>query len=600
MGYSVTDQSTVQTIGKYRILGTLGRGSMGVVYKALDPEIERVVAIKTLRKINPAGADTDTALERFRLEARSAGKIRHPNVITIFEVNIEGDLPYLVMDYVQGQSLADIIKSQGRIAPGFVIHLLKQAAAGIDAAHRCGVIHRDIKPRNMIVDSNKQLYVLDFGIASLDMTLGEIKSDKSRSTVMGTPGYMSPEQVLDEGVDYRTDIFSLAVVAFECFTGKRPFPGENFTEIVANILNAKPLALTSLAPDLPLALEADFERALSKNKDERFETAAEMIGCFEDSLRRAGKQILSKTGSPSARERKKSVWKSLSVVSEPSVRQISSREEANGSDGPGRSDYPVRSLISANPGVKKSESSYYGGPKKGATPGSIFQNSNYDLTDSSNIGYQSLSGMQVLILLFGVLCIFLGTYLLWIITEENSQLTGPGGEKVKVVAAAPGNAAVLTFPSEIDLKISPVDYDLPPASKAVHEMSSRELLGVLVSNSLPAGELVSALKEARRRKIPKLVNAVVHVLDNQSYLVRIEAVKILGELKDRRAVPKLVELLDDIDPLVRIKTAQSLGMLGSRKAIGYLTVRLSKEQLPGVKKAIKNAIEKINGFPLSK
>ncbi|MCB0311304.1 MAG: serine/threonine protein kinase, partial [Bdellovibrionales bacterium] len=149
---SMSENREIQTIGKYKILGTLGRGSMGIVYKGQDPEIGRLVAIKTLRKMFSSHfQDTSTSLERFRLEARSAGNLRHPNIITVFDINFEGEIPFIVMDYVEGEGLDQLISKNGRIEPRLVIRYLREVAQGLDYAHSNGVIHRDIKPSNIIV-----------------------------------------------------------------------------------------------------------------------------------------------------------------------------------------------------------------------------------------------------------------------------------------------------------------------------------------------------------------------------------------------------------------------------------------------------------------
>ncbi|MBN8550801.1 MAG: DUF2789 family protein [Deltaproteobacteria bacterium] len=307
-------ESGLRTIGKYQILGPLGRGSMGLVYKARDPEIGRIVAIKTLRKILSSDpSELEAAIRRFKFEARSAGNLRHPNIITIFEVNHDRDTPYIVMDYVEGESLDTVIEVGGKLAPAQMVQYLAQAAAGLDYAHSRGVVHRDIKPSNLLVDKSGNVFILDFGIASINESFPDADASSVVTPIMGTPGYMSPEQVLNEKLDHRTDLFSLAVVAFECLAGQRPFPGDNFTSVIGNILNSKPLSLSALVPELPLSLEAELERALSKKKEDRFDSAEHMIASF---ARAAG--VDSSAGSSAARlvktpvrQRKLSAWRGV-------------------------------------------------------------------------------------------------------------------------------------------------------------------------------------------------------------------------------------------------------------------------------------------------
>lgn len=244
---------------------------MGVVYKAKDPEIGRTVAVKVLRtKTGNNAFSSDAALERFKIEARSAGNLRHPNIVTIFEVNTEAEPPYIVMDYLEGEVLESIIKDRGRISPEQTIEIIKKVAEGLDYAHSRGVIHKDIKPSNILCTKTGEVCILDFGVA--------VVGDSAQSElIMGTPGYMSPEQVLNHVLKPQSDHFSLAVVAFECLTGKRPFQGGSFNSVVGNILSGNKLSLTELAPELPLALEQVFEIALSKNPEERFNTAKDLV-----------------------------------------------------------------------------------------------------------------------------------------------------------------------------------------------------------------------------------------------------------------------------------------------------------------------------------
>ncbi len=275
----MADSGTVHTIGKYTILETIGRGSMGIVYKAQDPEIGRTVAIKVLRRITGDSVFTEeAALERFRTEARSAGNLRHPSIITIFEVSTENESPYLVMDHVEGEGLDRRLERLEKLSIHDAMHIIAQVASALDYAHGNGVIHRDIKPSNVLIDRVRRAYVLDFGVAHMG------GSPDGSEPVMGTPSYMSPEQILNKDVDNQTDLFSLGVMAFECFSGKRPFSGRDSTAVLTNILKGIRHDLTAVAPELPLALEAEFDKALAFGKEERFRTGAEMVRAFGAAL----------------------------------------------------------------------------------------------------------------------------------------------------------------------------------------------------------------------------------------------------------------------------------------------------------------------------
>lgn len=265
---------SLRFIDKYEIVSTLGRGSMGVVYKAKDPEIGRLVAIKTLKSVFMGDdAAGNEALARFRQESRSAGKLHHPNIVTIFEAGrTENGSPYIVMEYIEGKSLEAMIAEQGAVEPLAALHFLAQIASAIDYAHSQNVIHRDIKPSNIIVDSNFRPYLLDFGVAKLSDT-----SLTPAGTVVGTPSYMSPEQIRGVSLDGRTDIFSFAVVAFEMFTSRRPFPGADFTSVVSNIIHKEPLTFSELGSKLPESLEKVLQGGLAKDRDQRSRSALEFI-----------------------------------------------------------------------------------------------------------------------------------------------------------------------------------------------------------------------------------------------------------------------------------------------------------------------------------
>ena len=262
----------LERIGKYEVISTIGRGSMGLVYKAQDPEIGRLVAIKTLRSIPTGGNLRDQEmLERFRIEARSAGKLRHPNIVTVFETGkTDEGVPFIVMDYIEGDSLDVVIKRNGKLDPIEAIHYTAQLAAAIDYAHAHKVYHRDIKPSNVIVSRNYCPHLLDFGVAKVsDTSLTPV------GTVVGTPSYMSPEQIrgIDEGGG--TDLFALSVMTFEMLTGSRPFPGKDFVSVVANIIHRDPTPFKELNVTLPLKLEEVLAKGLAKKKEDRYQQAME-------------------------------------------------------------------------------------------------------------------------------------------------------------------------------------------------------------------------------------------------------------------------------------------------------------------------------------
>ena len=253
---------------------------MGIVYKAQDPEIGRLVAIKVIDWLPYLeGFNREAVLDRFRAEARLAGNLRHSRIATVFEVNSEDNCPYIVMDYIDGRGLNEHLAESGKISPVKALHYLSQIACALDYAHSRSVIHRDIKPGNILIDADGNAYILDFGLA-----LSGVLDADSSAPVMGTPSYMSPEQILNREIDYRTDLFSLAVVAFECFTGNRPFEGADSTRVMSGILKGERRDITELTPELPLLLDAEFDKALSPEKENRFLSASVMVDAFSRAL----------------------------------------------------------------------------------------------------------------------------------------------------------------------------------------------------------------------------------------------------------------------------------------------------------------------------
>jgi serine/threonine-protein kinase len=257
--------------GRYQVEAEIGEGAMGRVFRCRDPLVGRSVAVKTVKSEYLSGESRADYLRRFRREAQAAGALSHPGIVNIYDV---GD-DYMVMEYVEGATLQHLLRDENALDFSSALRVLAPLAEALDYAHREGVIHRDIKPANIMVQPDGRPKLMDFGVARLD------SSTATRSgRVLGSPSYMAPEQIRGEPPTPRADLFSLAVVAYETLTGRRPFPGDSVPAIVYRVVHEAALAPCSLNRELPAACDAVFARALAKNRDERYRDASAFVAAL--------------------------------------------------------------------------------------------------------------------------------------------------------------------------------------------------------------------------------------------------------------------------------------------------------------------------------
>lgn len=273
MSGSLVQDNSLRQIGKYQVLRELGRGAMGVVYLARDPSIGRLVAIKTITSAVVADADH---LDRFRREAQAAGGLQHPNIVTIYEMGTEDGVPYLVMEYLDGEGLDRQIERCTAIPFlerfGYIVQLCR----ALQHAHRNRVVHRDVKPANIVVKRDGTIRVVDFGIARL------VDTSRTQTGVMlGTMAYMSPQQLSGQRADERSDIYATGVVAYELIAGKRPFTGENHGALISAILSRTPEPLAKIALGCPPELVTIIERAMHKEDLQRYQSMGTMLAELE-------------------------------------------------------------------------------------------------------------------------------------------------------------------------------------------------------------------------------------------------------------------------------------------------------------------------------
>jgi serine/threonine-protein kinase len=258
-------------LGRYEISKELGKGAMGIVYLGKDPKINREVAIKTLRFEDEFDAEDQKIMkERFFREAESAGRLVHPNIVTIYDAGDDGDISYIAMELLSGTDLKDFSAKSKLLPTNEVIEIIAKVADALDYAHSEGVVHRDIKPANIMRLIDGKIKVADFGIARITS-----QSKTATGTVMGTPSYMAPEQLAGKKVDGRADLFSLGVTLYELLTGEKPFTGDSVATLMFRIANEPHPAITSARADLPPAVQAVIDKALQKDPEKRFARGAD-------------------------------------------------------------------------------------------------------------------------------------------------------------------------------------------------------------------------------------------------------------------------------------------------------------------------------------
>lgn len=291
-----TEDRRSERFGRYEILSELGRGAMGVVYKARDPKINRVVAVKTVSLAGQPPEEEREYRERFIREAEAAGRLSHPGIVTIFDVGEEPNTrsPYIVMEFVGGQTLDEFLSDHDhKLAVEKALQLTLELAEALDCAHGQGVVHRDLKPANILLTPDGHAKIADFGIAKLNLA-----NQTLAGRALGTPAYMSPEQLNGDPVDGRSDLFSLGVVLYTILTGYRPFQGNSAVTVSFKVVNREPIAATLLDTELPPGLDYIIARAMAKDPAERYQRGMELV--FDIQELRAGREPWSKAKLPAS------------------------------------------------------------------------------------------------------------------------------------------------------------------------------------------------------------------------------------------------------------------------------------------------------------
>src|SRR5215475_10968110 len=266
--------ATLLKAGRYEITGEIGRGAMGVVYRANDPFIGRTVAVKTLQiSEQGTGLTREELLNRFQTESRAAGLLTHPNIVVVYDAGEEEGLFFITMELVEGKSLQALLDARQSFPLPRVLRLMEQTCSALQFAHERNVVHRDIKPANLMLTPDDTVKVTDFGTAKI-LQFGTVQQT---AHVMGTHSYMSPEQVKGRVVDGRSDIFSLGVVLYEMITGEKPFPGQSITTVIYKIVNEDPVPPRTIDPTIHNGLSTVVMKALAKDPSARYQSCKEML-----------------------------------------------------------------------------------------------------------------------------------------------------------------------------------------------------------------------------------------------------------------------------------------------------------------------------------
>jgi serine/threonine-protein kinase len=263
-----------EKIGKYEIQGVLGRGGMGVVYRAFDPAIHRLVAIKTITKSAMDPSELQYAIARFRHEAQAVGRLTHPRIAAIYDYGEDENLAYIVMELVNGRSLYDHLQNKASFELQEIGEIIRQLLDGLGYAHAQGVVHRDIKPSNLLINDDGRIKISDFGIAHIDTS-----SLTQVGEIMGSPGYMSPEQFTGDEPDARSDIYAVGVIAYELLAGRKPFTGSN-VEIMRQVIGETPHNPSEFNPMISAQLDWAVQKSLAKKREDRFQNAREFALAF--------------------------------------------------------------------------------------------------------------------------------------------------------------------------------------------------------------------------------------------------------------------------------------------------------------------------------
>lgn len=539
---------------------------MGVVYRARDPEVGREVAIKTLLGIH----GNPDAMKRFRVEARAAGALRHNNIVTIFEANLEVSEPYLVMEFVAGESLQSLLARQGRLSPTFAMRYLQQLADAIDYAHDQGVVHHDIKPANVLIDQFGKPYLVDFGIANASVRITGAANKLDAVQRMGSIGYAAPEVIEGGTIGKACDLFSFGVVAYEMLTGRRPFEGATFHQIAERTVKGIRSSAADETNELPGRVDAVFDKIFAREASARFRTAGEFLAALESAL----KDEAPTGDDPISFGPRDGSTVQIQFDAE-KVEQL--RRDPHSSDSIGSSPWSGRSTSEVVQSLWRTRAN------RRRNPGAMFEHVQDSFVSGASSAPAKRGIRQWMPLVVGGA--FLVSLLGYLVLGAHTEPPAPAEPPM----VAPVRNDSLTLPA----------IEIAPPNVRMNDLTERELLGLIVRSEVAPDVAVRAIEEGQRRTVPQLPEALTVALQSPHAEVRRAAAHAAGERGDRRILPVLSVLLEDPHLEVRRAAASAMLQVGDRSIEGYLRLRYQSEDDEQVRSALRAALEKITGLPVS-
>ena len=590
--FIIIDNSEIGHLGPYRIIGKLAGDAFNTIYLAQDPKTKSTVTIKALSFLSGVQPEKCTgALTEFKYRMCISPSLNHPFIIRIVDIGHDGTTPYIVSEYVEGESLTTHLARHLKLTPLSTVKYLDQIAAAIDFAHVKGINHLNLSPSKILIDKNDNAFVFDFGVSELLKLIIGPQGDDPLHDQKRELSYRAPEQLVGgrQG-DFKSDLFSFAAIAFECLSGIKAFGGEGSDEIVRALTVGPTPVISVLCPDLPPDLDPVFRQALAVSPEDRYPTALDFTLAVSRVLHDETERISLEPrrgrltaplpeGADSRAQRPVNLFKSAPGGGQTAAAQA------------GVSPWAYLSHI--QPGQYKDHEEQ---ARSAHRPGSIFSRWVAGYEEMPTVkGEMSLrrsrkAFRQFAFLILGSIAAGVFGYQLYL------GRSGPAA-KMSSLASEPQVREIALAEQPL---ITPA-FEPAPGNDAVEILNNRQLFGILLGEGGEASDkrIIDALHEAERRKVANLVDACALALKKHSAKVRQEILGVVVGLGDKRIVQYITPLLEDGDAAIRSRAIEVLGVLGDKRPLNYLILRYLSEADPAIKKSFYDAIEKISGYAMT-